>query len=110
ATDSAEVAFRSGIALLSALPEPPEGMYLNALLGLAGLLRRSDDLEGAATLYGQVVDHRRSMPEPDAMALAVSLNNLAVTRRMQGRFEDAAALYGEAHDTAVAVLGAGHPT
>src|SRR5690606_27058618 len=39
-----------------------------------------------------------------------SLNNLAVTRRMQGRFEDAAALYGEAHDTAVAVLGAGHPT
>src|SRR5690606_40863641 len=69
-----------------------EGMYLNALLGLAGLLRRSDDLEGAATLYGQVVDHRRSMPEPDAMALAVSLNNLAVTRRMQGRFEDPAAL------------------
>lgn len=110
ATDSAETAFRSGLALLSTLPDPSEESYLNALLGLAGLLRRGDDLDGAATLYTQVVNHRRRAPDGDAMGFATSLNNLAVTRRMQGAYDDAAGLYGEALDTAVAVLGAGHPT
>lgn len=109
AIDSAEVAFRSGLAMLGALSEPSEQESLNAMLGLAALLRRRDDLDGAAALYRQVIDHRRRSPG-DPEAFAVSLNNLAVTRRMQGAYEEAATLYREAHDTMTAVLGAGHPT
>jgi eukaryotic-like serine/threonine-protein kinase len=110
ATDSAEMAFQSGLAMLGALPDPSERSSLDAMLGLAGLLRRRDDLDGAADLYRQVIDHQRRTPDGDAMAFATSLNNLAVTRRMQGAYEEAATLYGEALDTAVAVLGGGHPT
>ncbi|HSG46528.1 MAG TPA: serine/threonine-protein kinase [Longimicrobiales bacterium] len=110
ALDSAEVAYDEAMRLMARAGDTASASYQGALGTLAGLVRRRGDLEGAAGLYEHVIALQRGEDDGDPMSLAVSLNNLAVTRRMQGRFEDAALLYGEAVDTASSVLGPGHPT
>jgi eukaryotic-like serine/threonine-protein kinase len=110
ATDSARIAFETGLELLDTSADSASPTLMSALTGLAGLRRRTDDLDGAAALYERVIDLRRRGSYEDPMSFAVSLNNLAVTRRMQGRHDAAATLYREALDTATIILGAGHPT
>ncbi len=107
--DSAEAALRSGLARLATLDGYPEDEYLSAQTSLAGLLRRRNDLPGAEALYRQIAERQRASPTTRPMDYAVTLNNLAVLRRMQGAHEDARGLYEEAIDTVTTILGAGHP-
>ncbi len=76
---------------------------------LAAVLRRRDDLEGAAAIYADLIAEKRLDPSGGGASFATLLNNLAVVRRMQERYDDAYRLYREALDSARAVLGPAHP-
>ncbi len=108
--DSAEFHLSAGLRRVATVADYPQANYLNALVNLAGLVRRRGELAGAEDLYRQVADLQRRSPDTDPVALALTLNNLAVLRRMQGALDDAEVLYREAVDTLTSVLGAGHPT
>jgi serine/threonine-protein kinase len=108
--DSAEVQLRSGIAALGELRATGDLGYLNALVSLAGLVRRRGDLATSEGLYRQVIEVQRQRPLMDASGFATTLNNLAVLRRMQGDLGESRELYREAYDSLVHVLGPGHPS
>ena len=107
--DSAEASLRRGIEGLNRTTGNSENL-LDAANVLAGLVRRRGDLDEAARQYEQIVDGRRQMSPENRESLAVALNNLAVTKRMQESYDEAAAHYREAHEIMSDLLGPGHPT
>ncbi|NNF28205.1 MAG: tetratricopeptide repeat protein, partial [Gemmatimonadetes bacterium] len=107
--DSAEVAYGTAARLNEQWGAPEEERW-DAMTRWAGLLRRRGDLDGAESLYRQVVESHRTRTDGSAQDLSVALNNLAIVLRMQGDFDDAALQYQEALDTLSALLGPGHPT
>lgn len=107
--DSAEAELRQGIAAVSNPEGEGELMQMNALVNLAGVLRRRGDMDGAADIFLQVIQRQRRTPRMDALAFATTLNNLASLRRLQGDAEKARELYQEAYDSLSLTLGPGHP-
>ena len=107
--DSAEASLRRGIEGLDRI-SGDRGRRLDAATALAGLARRRGDLDEAAHQYAEIVAGRREVGPEGREELAISLNNLAVTRRMQGAYDEAAAHYREAHEIMADLLGPGHPT
>ena len=108
--DSAEVQLRSGIRALGELEATGELGYLNALVSLAGLVRRRGDLATSEGLYRQVIEIQRQRPLMGPSGFATALNNLAVLRRIQGDLGESRELYREAYDSLAPLLGPGHPS
>ena len=108
--DSAESHLREGVQMLTRIGSDATASYLASMATLAGILRRRGELAEAAELYTRVLDGQRSLPEGTPRDIALALNNLAVVRRMQERYDDAAGHYGEALGILSTVLGEGHPT
>ena len=108
--DSAEVELLAGIDALGEFRATGELEYLNALVALAGLVRRRGDLAASEGLYRQVIELQRQRPGMDKSAFATALNNLVVLRRMQGDLGESRELYREAYDSLAPLLGPGHPS
>ncbi len=107
--DSAEASLRRGVDLLN-LTGARSDAYLDAATSLAGAVRRRGELDEAESLYRRVLAGRRLASDQNPEALAVALNNLAVVRRMQEEYDEAAGLYEEALGIMTGILGPGHPT
>jgi len=107
--DSAEAELRQGIAAAPTQGGEADLMQMNALVSLGGVLRRRGDLNGAGDIYLQVIQRQRGKPRMDALAFAMTLNNLASLRRLEGDSENARKLYLEAYDSLTVTLGPGHP-
>lgn len=103
--DSAQLHLEAAVALERTLGSDA----VDSRGSLAALLRRRGDLEGAARIYTDLIGEERLDPSRGAVDFATLLNNLAVVRRMQERYDEAYPLYREALDSARAVLGPGHP-
>jgi tetratricopeptide (TPR) repeat protein/transcriptional regulator with XRE-family HTH domain len=80
------------------------------LLGLAGrYLYERGRFDEAEPLLHQALAIRVKSPDPDHLAIATSMNDLALLYRVRGKYEQAEALYTQALEVRKQLLGPEHP-
>ena len=106
----AEELYLAGLAIFEHLAGDWRLEIAVALSGLGACYAGEGRLDEAAGLLERAAAIKRGLLGPRDPGLAVTLNNLAVTRRRQGDGAGAAAAYAEALGILQASLGADHPT
>lgn len=106
--EEAEVELRAGLAMLDSVGTDP-GDWMPQLT-LAGIVRRRGDLAGADSLLADLESMMRADGSGGGGAFLTVLNDLAVVRRLSGRYDESVALYQELLDSADIHMGRGHPT
>ncbi len=108
--DEAQTLFEEALRVRRARFRGPHEAIAESLNDLGQLLLFArQDFEGAEPLLVDALDMRRRLFEPPHRDVAESVHNVALLHQLQGRYDDAAALYRESLAMRRTLYGATHP-
>ncbi len=107
--DEADAVNAAALAVLRSGGGGDSPPALQSLGVAAAILSRRGDLEGAVSLWEEIVERRRRTEGPDHPNLAPTLNNLAFARRRAGDLAGAEADYRAALELIERIWGRSHP-